>query len=515
MRIDLTTFMFNMDLSVEGGDPSWSTAIAFQNAEKKYKPDGKDIVVGMFYKKIKDVENVWCPIGKGGNQQSNHEFTIASLFDKVFVNGKHVVDGKYVLLLTTQLVASPTAQQHVGRKLLRYNPKITYNGVEYNEDCRKKIISTLGLNDDSAWFVSDINVINQDELHLRVLVADKDHSLSFGSTQERKDYCGNLAGDANAKGGYNKIYYGAPGCGKSYFIENEVLQNVAKENRFRTTFHPDYSNSDFVGQVMPYVENVDDPNNPGKVIEKVSYKFAPGPFALALKRCYETDKMVHLVIEELNRGNASAIFGDLFQLLDRIDDASDPNFGRSRYSIIITSLQKYLTDELGMEFDSIIIPSNLTILATMNSSDQNVFTLDTAFKRRWGFEQMPNKFDDNHKYKNWKVPGTPITWQKFVEVINGRILTIKVNNSTSEDKRLGKYFVSKECLTENHEDIKLCETKANAFAYKVLEYLWNDVCKLNTDELFVHGPRTLEELIEEYHKSTLNIFVNPDEFYTA
>lgn len=297
-----------------------------------------------------------------------------------------------------------------------------------------------------------------------------------------------------AKGGYNKIYYGAPGCGKSYFVKNEILASsgVANNNFFRTTFHPDYSNSDFVGQIMPKVEG-----------DKVTYLFNPGPFALALKRCYQTEKMVYLVIEEINRGNASAIFGDLFQLLDRVKDSSSDKYGESEYEITNINLQEYLKKELGKEFNSIKIPTNLTILATMNSSDQNVFTLDTAFKRRWAFEQISNDIDADtrHPYKNWFIPGSNITWAKFLKKINEKILEFKISNSSNEDKRLGKYFVAKDCLTETAKVIGDCEAEANNFAYKVLEYLWDDVCKLNPEAMFdISKSRTLEDLIEDFKK---------------
>lgn len=307
-----------------------------------------------------------------------------------------------------------------------------------------------------------------------------------------------------AKGGYNKIYYGAPGCGKSYFVKNEILASsgVANNNFFRTTFHPDYSNSDFVGQIMPKVEG-----------DKVTYLFNPGPFALALKRCYQTEKMVYLVIEEINRGNASAIFGDLFQLLDRVKYSSSDKYGESEYEITNINLQEYLKKELGKEFNSIKIPTNLTILATMNSSDQNVFTLDTAFKRRWAFEQISNDIDADtrHPYKNWFIPGSNITWAKFLKKINEKILEFKISNSSNEDKRLGKYFVAKDCLTETAKVIGDCEAEANNFAYKVLEYLWDDVCKLNPEAMFdISKNRTLEDLIEDFKKEQLNVFPKID-----
>lgn len=334
-----------------------------------------------------------------------------------------------------------------------------------------------------------------------VEVAKLMQTLTTNDTEEKTE----IISLSKAKGAYNKIYYGAPGCGKSYYIKHDILEDsgVEESNVFRTTFHPDYANSDFIGQIMPKVN--DD--------KSVTYEFNPGPFALALKRCYETDKMVYLVIEEINRGNASAIFGDLFQLLDRVKDSSLDNFGESEYEITNVNLQNFLEKELGSEFKNIKIPSNLTILATMNSSDQNVFTLDTAFKRRWAFEQISNDIvaDASHPYKEWFVPGTNIPWAKFLKKVNEKILEFKISNSSSEDKRLGKYFVSKDCLTETAKVIGDCEMEANNFAYKVLEYLWNDVCKLNPEEMFdLSQYQTLEDLIEGFKKEQLNVFQNID-----
>ena len=309
-----------------------------------------------------------------------------------------------------------------------------------------------------------------------------------------------------AECGYNKIYYGAPGCGKSYFIKHEVLEKsgVSEANQFRTTFHPEYANSDFVGQIMPRVEG-----------EKVTYEFVPGPFALALKRCYETDKMVYLIIEEINRGNAAAIFGDLFQLLDRTKESGSAKskYGESEYHITHVGLQSYLKAALKKDFEYVVIPSNLTILATMNTSDQNVFTLDTAFKRRWAFEQISNDIDADvgHPYKNWFIPGTSITWAAFLKKINAEILKLKVASSSNEDKRLGKYFVTKDCLTETATPLEACGPEANNFAYKVFEYLWNDVCKFNPDCLFdtkVYG--TLEDLIAGFKREAINVFKDID-----
>ena len=303
------------------------------------------------------------------------------------------------------------------------------------------------------------------------------------------------ANDTRVLGGYNKIYYGAPGCGKSFIVNKKLDDaNVPEANRIRVTFHPEYANCDFVGQILPTIEKKID-SATGEEKEVVKYIFNPGPFTLALERARKTNDMVYLIIEEINRGNAAAIFGDLFQLLDREKDMTKPNWGESEYPICNVNIQKYLGMDEGK---STVIPSNLTILATMNTSDQSVFTLDTAFKRRWSFEQISNNIekDTKHKYKGWYVPGTNVTLERFLTVINAEILRHKI---TSEDKRMGKYFISKDCLTETPCDIQDVKMEAEMFAYKVLEYIWNDVCKIGKDEWFdTVSITTLEDLIDAF-----------------
>lgn len=301
--------------------------------------------------------------------------------------------------------------------------------------------------------------------------------------------------DTKVLGGFNKIYYGAPGCGKSFTV-NKMLNdaNVPEANRIRVTFHPEYANCDFVGQILPAIEKEVDPIT-GKEVEKVTYVERPGPFTLALKRARETNDMVYLIIEEINRGNAAAIFGDLFQLLDRVKDTNKSNWGESEYPVCNGIIQRCLNAD---ENESIVIPSNLTILATMNTSDQSVFALDTAFKRRWSFEQISNniKKDTDHKYKHWYVPGTKITLETFLTVVNEEILKHKI---TSEDKRMGKYFISRDCLTDAPCEVQDVKDQAKMFAYKVLEYIWNDVCKIGKDEWFdTISIKTLEDLIDAF-----------------
>lgn len=291
------------------------------------------------------------------------------------------------------------------------------------------------------------------------------------------------------KEGENIIVYGTPGCGKSYYVEHTLLKDYIKENCIRTTFFQDYTNVDFVGQILPIIEE-----------DKVTYKFHPGPFTLALEEAIRKPyEKVALVIEELNRGSAASIFGDIFQLLDRKE-------GVSEYSIMNVNIINYLKERFeGLyTFDSIRLPGNLSIFATMNTSDQNVFTLDTAFKRRWKFKKLLNKFETDHKFKDMFIPGADITWREFVDKINLFILESS-NGLDNEDKQLGVYFVDEKCMRK--EKIDASDPQAvEDFAYKVLEYLWSDVAKFNRSSWFEKNVKSLDDLVDEYKTNGIGAF---------
>lgn len=288
--------------------------------------------------------------------------------------------------------------------------------------------------------------------------------------------------------GYNKIFYGIPGCGKSYHVENKVLKDVnKKDNVFRTTFYLDYSNSDFIGQIYPHVED-----------EKVTYEPIPGPFTKALERALSTDEMVYLVIEEINRGNAAAIFGDTFQLLDRLkkDNPDGRLVGDSEYPISNAFIEGYFdkrnkdieksggVNKIKFTKGRIIIPHNLTILATMNTSDQNVFPLDTAFKRRWDREKVVTEWSKVGDIKKMYIPCSSITWEQFATTINNKMLQESQSGDVaiSEDKQMGPYFIHENMLS------KVENTGTNddliAFVSNVLDYLYNDVTKFDHSILF-------------------------------
>lgn len=198
--------------------------------------------------------------------------------------------------------------------------------------------------------------------------------------------------------GQNILFYGVPGAGKSYEIDKLIVQ----ERSERVVFHPDYTYSDFTGQILPRV--IDD---------KLKYVFVPGPFTKMLKKAVEDPyNMYFLVIEEINRGNAPAIFGDIFQLLDRNEDGSG-KYHISNYDIA--------TIVYGDETHNISIPSNFTVLASMNTSDQNVFTLDTAFQRRWEMHLIKNDVKKAVHAEN-VIEGSTISWGSFAFITNEEII---------------------------------------------------------------------------------------------
>lgn len=294
--------------------------------------------------------------------------------------------------------------------------------------------------------------------------------------------------------GQNVIFYGVPGCGKSHRINallhlDDKVNGLEKEYYKRILFHPEYSYSDFVGQLRP---EVGDDN-------KITYKFVPGPFTEILLDAYkDREHDYFLIIEEINRGNAPAIFGDLFQLLDRKD-------GVSEYSIDNKDILDYFERELEIarksekddisamaqavetiKREGVRIPENLTIFATMNTCDQNVFTLDTAFKRRWRMSRIENKFDSI--LSTWKIQfenGKDVSWKDFAEKVNDAILNNCNDGTAAEDKQLGAFFVKQNDV----QDVR-------RFAEKVLLYLWDDVAKYDKSKLFdTNKYKTLDAVI--------------------
>lgn len=313
-------------------------------------------------------------------------------------------------------------------------------------------------------------------------------------------------------GGTNVLLYGVPGSGKSWTIEHEYCNQETIVERL--VFHPDYTNADFVGQILPVVDSVD---------KQVTYEFTPGPFTNILRAAYINPSQKYvLIIEEINRGNAPAIFGDIFQLLDRtvgekiIDGVVYP-IGTSEYGITNENVARAV---YGDNAHKVRIPSNLSILGTMNTSDQNVFTLDTAFQRRWHMRLIENNFNNvRRSLAEAEILDTHVTWKRFCETINTIIIGNKAKMASAEDKRLGVYFIHEndlrfderalpsgdytsllveyndllryELLEKMNDEMRqrLNEIREavmhnRIFPEKVIKYLWDDAFKFNPEALF-------------------------------
>ena len=277
-----------------------------------------------------------------------------------------------------------------------------------------------------------------------------------------------------------QIFYGAPGTGKSHKIKEDANVKKADEKKlvFRTTFHPDSDYSTFVGAYKPTMKPVADKYKAvaGKD-EEITYEFIPQAFMQAYIAAWNNqEENVFLIIEEINRGNCAQIFGDLFQLLDRDND------GSSEYPIKADrDLAKYLSgkdensndvlvNKEGIKDGKLKLPNNLYIWATMNTSDQSLFPIDSAFKRRWDWEYQPIGYKNN----NWtiKISEREYNWVDFQHKINDSIYNV----DNSEDKQLGDYFVN----ADRTGGVISAETLLN----KILFYIWNDVCKDDPDQIF-------------------------------
>lgn len=296
--------------------------------------------------------------------------------------------------------------------------------------------------------------------------------------------------------GLQQIYYGAPGTGKSKTIKDLTFG----ESVIRTTFHPDSDYASFVGTYKPITEEVtlrdcygkkviDEETNEVVKEERIAYKFIPQAFLEAYVEAWKklgSSKKQFLIIEEINRGNCAQIFGDLFQLLDRNE------YGFSDYPIVADKdMQKYLEKKFAgweitnkdkinqlygeanmvsliLKGERLVLPSNLYIWATMNTSDQSLFPIDSAFKRRWDWKYVPireGRDKETNAKLNWYINtgDKQYDWWSFISQVNKLIGSL----TNSEDKKLGYFF----CKAKDGE------IDADLFVSKVIFYLWNDVFK--------------------------------------
>lgn len=289
----------------------------------------------------------------------------------------------------------------------------------------------------------------------------------------------------NFMGNHQQIFYGAPGTGKSNTIKREV-DDKGKLN-FRTTFHPDSDYSTFVGCYKPKMKrSTITKDGVTTTEEKIIYSFEPQAFTNAYVQAWKTHDDVYLIIEEINRGNCAQIFGDLFQLLDRKNGESEypVDADSSLADYLQTALADSKRDDIPTEVKNgtkLKLPSNLYIWATMNTSDQSLFPIDSAFKRRWEWKYMKIKNEGKEwkidvKIKNAKEEEMQVDWWDFIHKVNDIIASM----TSSADKQLGYFFCKPDKKTSERAELPNSENdliSVDTFVSKVLFYLWNDVFK--------------------------------------
>ena len=501
MKIDITSMFFNSSIEGQTATPAWGTSIGQSKSREcridDVRKDVVDIVIGMTYKSVSNLDKL--NVSKGS---SDREILICSVFDRVFVNNTQIIGGKYCLLLVRE-----HSKSHDGRLLISYAPYITYDGVS-NQNCINLMQKKMGVSAQGCWFVYDISIVNQSDLYFNAIVVDADKPKVYSkniTSRNRSDEWKSLIpadgerlpSELEKVADLQQIYYGAPGTGKSF----EINRLTKDKEVIRTTFHPDSDYSTFVGAYKPTSIEIPVRDVTGKVIvengkqvteNRIVYEFVEQAFLQAYTNAWkayaetpagEKAKEQYLVIEEINRGNCAQIFGDRFQLLDR------NRYGFSDYPITADKdmkkqLAKAFKDlsiadadrinsiydkdivSLVLNGDVLLLPDNLYIWATMNTSDQSLFPIDSAFKRRWDWKYMPIcEGKENGMPLGWiiKTKTNSYDWWQFVEKINAEI----GEQTKSEDKKLGYFF----CKADNGE------IPAETFVSKVVFYLWNDVFK--------------------------------------
>ena len=487
MKLKRGCMFQNASLEGVGSTPDWGQELGQSDPSFLMKREGCSKILNalVYYKKeqYSDFEhgkeqNAIFDYGSGGTTVENNK--LISVITNVQIEVYDPKSGKGCSIyqieapLITALVTDDSEQVrvHKGRKTLKMNIGFSYNALK-NQAFYDEVNSIIPNN---PWFGIKLHYEskNTGKLTLTIIKAPIPNPI-LGSKAAYQTYTERtgiwdalvISYDKNSiSSGYlyetNKIFFGAPGTGKSHEVK-ETLKDKEKTTQ-RTTFHPEYDYSSFIGGYKPITED-----------EVIKYKFVPQIFInMYVKAWNDVGTEYYLVIEEINRGNCAEIFGDIFQLLDRNpEDKITPAIELKEY------LGKKLTTENGVKGilnGKMTWPPNLTILATMNTSDQSLFPMDSAFKRRWDWEYIPINYDKSDKNPSSKfkvhLSATEcFSWLDFIRNINDHI---KQNPNLGMDKCIGNYFIkAKGNIIEKEE-----------FINKVVFYLWDDVFKDENNDIF-------------------------------
>ena len=499
-------FTSSSDTESPGGNSGWNLE-AGQSRENNFVYNAKigesDVLNGMIYNIIKDKENF-----SYGSSLGQKEILIGSKFENIKVNIFDVENMSFnIVKLESQFLfclIEDDSNHHIlpngrHRSIFKFKKSFKYHSFS-NEVFYNEIDEIIGK--EYPWFGIEINyypTFGEDSnlLTFNIIKCKKDEKSSYIDSNTRKTlwksykkyYYQNINNSTygdhlhNSKennqndstslfsNSTNKIFYGAPGTGKSYKVNN-ILQNK-DDKTHRVTFHPEYDYASFIGGYKPTMEEEDSK-------EVIKYKFVPQAFTnIYVKAWNDPNNTYYLVIEEINRGNCAEIFGDIFQLLDRDSDYSiTPSIELEDY--LKTSL---VDKDKGLKNGKLKLPRNLNIYATMNTSDQSLFPMDSAFKRRWDWEYIPICYEEltdegkpNPSF-NYVVDldsHNSFKWNEFISKVN--LNHIQQNPVLGMDKCIGNYFV----IPKNGGKT----IDVTTFINKAIFYLWNDVFKDEKNEMF-------------------------------